>query len=155
MRRIRHRLPTIDATRRLARWVAPLLAAGDVIGLSGALGVGKTTFVRAVIAALGGAEEVPSPTFSLVQTYPLDDLTIWHFDLYRLNRPDEVIELGLDDALDQGVVLIEWPERLGEYLPAERLDIRFCAVRDGARTATLTGHGSWVGRLANQSLDSD
>src|SRR5262245_3241580 len=112
------------ATVRLARRVAAIARAGDVIALSGGLGVGKTRFARAFIDALqGDGDEVPSPTFTLVQTYDSPAGTIWHFDLYRLNRPEEAYELGIEEALTDGIVLIEWPERLTNLLPPERLDI--------------------------------
>ncbi len=137
------------ATRRLARRLAPLLHRGDVIGLGGDLGVGKTTLARDVIEALAGArQEVPSPTFTLVQTYDLGALTVWHFDLWRIVTPHEVFELGFEDALAEGVSLIEWPERLGPLLPAVRLDI---ALEHGAtpdaRVARIAAHGAWTERL--------
>src|SRR5581483_4508689 len=115
-------------TAALAARLAPLARAGDVIALAGELGTGKTSFARAFIRALRGAdEEVPSPTFTLVEVY--EDAggrrpPIWHFDLYRLKRPEEAYELGLEAALAGGIALIEWPERLGPLLPRERLLIR-------------------------------
>ena len=137
------------ATRRLARRLARLVRPGDVIGLGGALGAGKTTLARDFIAALAGQDhEVPSPTFTLVQTYELGAVTVWHFDLYRIVAPDDVFELGFEDALAEGVSLIEWPERLGPLLPADRLDV---VLEQGpapdARVARLAAHGSWVARL--------
>jgi len=150
-------LPNRDATRRLAARLAPLLAAGDVVALWGGLGAGKTAFARDLIAArAGAAREVPSPTFTLVQTYELDALTIWHFDLYRIERPEETIELGFEDALAEGTALIEWPDRLGELLPAERLDI---ALAQGpapeARIARVTGRGAWAARLDALAQEAD
>ncbi len=146
------------ATARLAHSLAALARKGDVFALFGELGSGKTAFARAFINALPrpqepaqaptGPEEVPSPTFTLLQTYQRAPAPVWHFDLYRLVRPDEVYELGFEDALGEGIVLIEWPERLGPLLPAERLELRFdfaeCAE---ARRVTLTGAGAWVRRL--------
>ena len=148
------------ATVRLARRVAAIARAGDVIALSGGLGVGKTRFARAFIDALqGDGDEVPSPTFTLVQTYDSPAGTIWHFDLYRLNRPEEAYELGIEDALADGIVLIEWPERLTHLLPSERLDIALAftdaqtEAESEARQAKLTGHGRWSQRLAGLMID--
>jgi len=138
-----------EATQRLAAAVAPLLRAGDVIALHGDLGAGKTTFARALIRTLCGDEiDVPSPTFTLVQTYAAPDFDIWHFDLYRLKKPEDALELDIEDALAEGVSLIEWPDRLGTWLPVDRLDVRL-SYGDGetARRATLTGHGGWARRI--------
>jgi tRNA threonylcarbamoyladenosine biosynthesis protein TsaE len=124
-------------TARFAAALAPQLRQGDIILLHGDLGAGKTTFARALIRALTGeaALEVPSPTFTLVQTYdtPLGDL--WHFDLYRLKNSDEIYEVGWEEALGGGLILLEWPERLGALLPPVRLDIRLSPVpgKNGAR----------------------
>jgi tRNA threonylcarbamoyladenosine biosynthesis protein TsaE len=149
-------LPDEAATERLGAAVAALLAPRDLVALSGELGVGKTRFARAVIAALTGmAEEVPSPTFTLVQTYETPKGTLWHFDLYRLSAPEEAWELGLEEALAEGISLVEWPERLGRLLPAERLDLvlRF-AEAPGARRVDLTGRGRWAGRLGQLAFDA-
>jgi tRNA threonylcarbamoyladenosine biosynthesis protein TsaE len=154
-------LPDEAATARLARSLAALALKGDVIALLGELGSGKTAFARAFINALPrpqaapepareplGPEEVPSPTFTLLQTYERAPAPVWHFDLYRLTRPDEVYELGFEEALGEGILVIEWPERLGPLLPAERLELRFdFAGRAEARRVTLTGTGSWDRRL--------
>ena len=110
------------ATEALGRRLAELARPGDVIALAGPLGAGKTTLARAFIRHLTGpAEEVPSPTFTLAQTYTGRSGAIWHFDLFRLVGFEEAVELGLEDAFDQGIALIEWPERLGSRLPARRL----------------------------------
>lgn len=151
------RLADADATARLAETLAARARRGDVIGLGGELGAGKTTFARAFINALarrGGApeEEVPSPTFTLVQVYELPGVTVSHFDLYRLERPEEALELGLDDAIADGIVLIEWPERLGGRLPPDRLDLVLRPGADAdARIAEIAGRGDWAARLAEMS----
>ena len=106
----------------LASRLALFLKVGDVIALSGPLGAGKTTFARALVTRLDGEGEVPSPTFALMQRYETPRLTLTHCDFYRL-EPSELDELGLDDALTEGAVLIEWPERAARWLPADRLDI--------------------------------
>ncbi|NNG04159.1 MAG: tRNA (adenosine(37)-N6)-threonylcarbamoyltransferase complex ATPase subunit type 1 TsaE [Inquilinus sp.] len=142
-------LPDQAATEALAVRLAALLRAGDVVALGGDLGAGKTTLARALIRAAAGAElEVPSPTFTLVQSYEVPVGTIWHFDLYRLSGPDEVIELGWDEARAGGIVLVEWPGRLGPLLPPDRLEIAlgFGDAVD-ARIARLAGHGIWAARL--------
>jgi len=155
------RLPDESATAALAQRLAPLAWPGDVIALFGDLGSGKTSFARAFVNALprpgGGqaAEEVPSPTFTLVQVYERAPAAVWHFDLYRLSRAEEVHELDFEEALAEGISLIEWPERLGALLPAHRLAIRFAFTSGGAaRRATLEGGGSWPARLrALEELD--
>lgn len=139
------RLPLADeaATRDLARALAQIVHPGDVIALYGDLGAGKTSFARGFIRGfLGQDVEVPSPTFTLVQIYEGARGTIWHIDAYRLKHPDEVWELGIEDALLDGILLIEWPERLGPHLPKRRLDL---SLKPGpaptARMAELTGRG--------------
>ncbi len=147
-------LADLAATRRLAERLAKGLKPGDVIGLSGVLGAGKTTFARAVIQALGGAGEVPSPAFTLVQTYELDVGAVWHFDLYRLESPGEAHELAIEDAFAEGISLIEWPEKLGPLLPDDRLDLNLAIEPDpGARRAHLTGYGPWAERLSGLADD--
>jgi tRNA threonylcarbamoyladenosine biosynthesis protein TsaE len=152
-------LPDEAATLALARSVAGVLGAGDVVFLIGDLGTGKTTFARGLINALppaGGGpagtarndEEVPSPTFTLVQIYERRPAPVWHVDLYRLQRPDEVEELGLDEAAGEAITLIEWPERLGRHVPADRLEVRLSyGGSPTARSVVLAGHGGWRGRL--------
>ena len=134
-------LPDEAATAELARRVAALARPGDVIALKGDLGTGKTLFARAFI----GEEDVPSPTFTLVQTYDRPMGRVWHFDLYRLKSPEEAIELDIEDTFAEGISLIEWPERLGALLPRERLDIGLeFAGASTARKARLEGRGRWA-----------
>ena len=149
---VRTVLPDAGATAALAERLAPHLGAGDTLLLQGELGAGKTHFARALIRARQrtagiAPEEVPSPSFTLVQTYDAGGLEIWHADLYRLHAPDELIELGLDAAFDQALCLIEWPDRLGRPTPPEALHLTL-TVAPGAdptteppRTATLHGGG--------------
>jgi tRNA threonylcarbamoyladenosine biosynthesis protein TsaE len=135
------------ATQSLGETLARALQAGDAICLTGPLGAGKSTLARALIRALTTPdEEVPSPTFTLVQSYEGPEFAISHFDLYRLADPDEAYEIGLEEALDGGAALIEWPERLEGRLPADRLDIEISFVDEG-RAARLTPHGAWRDRL--------
>jgi N-acetylmuramate 1-kinase len=131
----------------LASRIALSLKAGDVIALSGPLGAGKTTFARALVTRLGGEDEVPSPTFALMQRYETKRLTLTHCDFYRL-EPSELDELGLEDALGEGVVLIEWPERAERWLPADRLDIAMDETAlPNLRRIVFTAHGNWESRL--------
>jgi tRNA threonylcarbamoyladenosine biosynthesis protein TsaE len=119
---------------------------GDAVCLFGPLGAGKSTLARGLIRALTSEdEEVPSPTFTLVQTYEAGGLTLAHFDLYRLKSAAEAFELGLDEALDAGCAIIEWPERLEGALPTTRLDIEL-AIDGEVRRARLTPHGDFEGR---------
>jgi len=128
--------------------IAARLRAGEAICLFGPLGAGKSTLARGLIRALTTPDEdVPSPTFTLVQFYDGPAFPVAHFDLYRLTRPEEAYELGLDEALDDGAAVIEWPERLGKAaLPADRLDVELSALPEGGRRAALTPRGAWIGR---------
>lgn len=129
----------------LASRLAKRLQAGDLVTLHGTLGAGKTALARCLIRALAGFdEEVPSPTFTLVQVYDLPDFPLWHFDLYRLQEEErDILELGWEDARREGVALVEWPERLGGLLPQDRLDIdiRFIEGKDTARALHITPRG--------------
>lgn len=151
--RIEIDLPGEAATLRLAQAMAPLLSAGDTILLEGPIGAGKTFFARALIGALlarAGApdEDVPSPTFTLVQTYSAGPIEVWHADLYRLSHPAEAEELGLTDAFGAALVLVEWPDRLGALAPPEALTVTLSAGSgDEDRRATLSGGGAWTARL--------
>lgn len=140
-------LKDAEATTALGRAVAPRLAPGEAVLLYGPLGMGKSTLARGLIRALAGEDEdVPSPTFTLVQFYETTP-PIAHFDLYRLTRPDEAFEIGLDEALDVGAALIEWPERLGDdparALGPDRLTITLAEAGEG-RHATVSGAGAWA-----------
>lgn len=139
-------LADADATQALGAALALRLRPGDAVCLYGPLGAGKTTLARGLIRALTGPdEEVPSPTFTLVQLYDGPEFPVSHFDLYRLEQASEADELGLDEALEDGAVLIEWPQRLGGRLPPDRLDIEIAFDAEG-RLARLTPHGAWKGR---------
>ena len=155
------RVETLAETERLAQRLAPHVAPGDVIGLCGPLGSGKTAFARAFIRARLGRpqEEVPSPTFTLVQLYDHAAGAIWHFDLYRLNGPEDAYELGIEDAFSNAISLIEWPEKLGAFMPGDWLEVRLAPGADeGARLITITPHGPRARTLAGtlaRDLDSD
>jgi tRNA threonylcarbamoyl adenosine modification protein YjeE len=143
-------LDDVDLVRLdiLAGRLALLLKTGDVIALSGPLGAGKTTFARALVTRLGGEGEVPSPTFALMQRYETPRLTLTHCDFYRL-EPSELDELGLDDAVSEGAVIAEWPERALGWLPDDRLDLVMDeTAAPNTRRIVLTGHGNWETRLA-------
>jgi tRNA threonylcarbamoyladenosine biosynthesis protein TsaE len=141
-------------TGRVARILAALARPRDVITLSGTLGAGKTSFARGFIMGAGGSHEVPSPTFTLVQVYDTPCGTIYHFDLYRLEHPEDAFEIGIEDAFADGISLIEWPDRLGRYVPRERLDI---ALHPGAqeteRRIELKASAHWAQRLIEAKLN--
>ena len=141
-------LPTEEHTLKLGAALAMQARRGDVIALSGPLGAGKTTLARGFIRHLtSDDEEVVSPTFTLVQVYEAPAAPIWHFDLYRLTKADEALELGLEEALATGISLIEWPERLGALLPAASLNVAL-SVRGEYRQAVLSGGPAWAERIA-------
>lgn len=144
---LRRALYSEQDTRDLAASLARLTRPGDVIALEGDLGVGKTVFARAFVTALGGGEEVPSPTFTLVQSYDSASGPIYHFDLYRLNSPEDTFELGLEELLPNGISLIEWPDRLGPYMPKDHLIIRMTENSTTRRFVEAIGAGDWVHRL--------
>ena len=142
-------LPDALATLALGRRLGERIGVGDVVCLSGNLGAGKTTLARGAIEAWTGFfDEVPSPTYTLVQTYEGERGELWHVDLYRLKQPDDAWELGLEDAFAEAACLIEWPERLGGQLPPNRLDITLKPEGEG-RVAALTAHGAWRTKLGS------
>lgn len=141
-------LPDAAATDRLGAALAPRLRPGDTLLLQGPIGAGKTALARALIRArLGRCEDIPSPSFTLVQVYDDGAAEIWHADLYRLTHPDEAAELGLDEAFDRAICLVEWPDRLGSLRPPAALTLRLDPDGDGRRI-TLTGPAAvWADRL--------
>jgi tRNA threonylcarbamoyladenosine biosynthesis protein TsaE len=140
-------LPDLPATERFAAGIAALARPGDTILLAGPLGAGKTAFARAFLraAAEDSSLDVPSPSFTLVQTYDTHRGRAHHFDLWRLDGPSALTELGWDDARED-IVLVEWPDRLGPLTPPDALRLRFELTEGDARTVRVEG---WSGRLAN------
>ena len=143
-------LPDEAATTALGAAIAPHLRRGDVVYLTGTLGMGKSTLARGLVRALTRPDQdVPSPTFTLVQSYDAPGFELLHLDLYRLEDPEETLELGLDDALNDGVLLIEWPDRLGHLGFDARLDIvleqagNTNSPEGGGRIARLTPQGKF------------
>jgi tRNA threonylcarbamoyl adenosine modification protein YjeE len=137
-------LASLDDTAALGARIAAALRPGDAIALGGDLGAGKTTLARAILKALAVQESIPSPTFTLVQTYETPGLTVHHYDLYRIEEPRELDELGLDDALEDGAALIEWPERAGDRLPPDVLYLSLTMVDVQSRRADISGPARWA-----------
>jgi len=142
------RLADLGATEAFAAHLCQYLCQGDLVALQGELGVGKTAVARQIIRTLAErpGEEVASPTFNLVLIYAFPRVTIWHFDLYRIGAPEETWELGLEDALAEGIALVEWPDRLGPYLPEDRIDIDLTYDGPG-RIAEVVGRGALEERV--------
>lgn len=151
------RLDNEGETARIAGELAAIARAGDVLALHGDLGAGKTAFARAFIRARGRPdEEVPSPTFTLVQIYEglaPGAVPVWHFDLFRVASPEDALELGIEEAFASAVTLIEWPDRLGNLLPPPRLDLKLClGVQPDCRLLTLFGDDHWRTRLSEAGI---
>ncbi|MDD3289150.1 MAG: tRNA (adenosine(37)-N6)-threonylcarbamoyltransferase complex ATPase subunit type 1 TsaE [Alphaproteobacteria bacterium] len=140
-------IPNLMAVDELAGRLAPLLERGDVLALYGQLGAGKTAFARALISKFGITGEIPSPTFTIVQHYETASLTVFHFDLYRLKSEMELEELGWDEACSDGLVLVEWPENAGRFLPKDRLDMRFIMDKSDSRKVQLEPKGNWAKKI--------
>ncbi len=138
----------LDEVADIGATMAAVLRPGDVIGLSGSLGAGKTTLARAILAALGLTGEAPSPSFAIVQPYgpPEVAMPLLHVDLYRIDRPADIVELGLDEARSDHVLLIEWPERLGSFSPPDMLSIHIDFAGEDARRLTVKHPPAWEGR---------
>ncbi len=150
---LRLEIPDETGTRQLANDIAMVLRPGDTVCLSGDLGAGKSTFARALIRSFAGDPEleVPSPTFTLVQTYDFDRFDLSHFDLYRLEDPEELEELGLDDLLETGAALIEWPEKAADLLPEKALWIQITQPdeeKDRRVFSFYSSHSDWRQRIA-------
>jgi len=139
-----------EATEAVGMSLAAGLRAGDVIALFGDLGAGKTTFTRGLLRGLGFEGDVASPTFPIVQAYDDLRLPVWHVDLYRIENPDEMEELGLDDALDGGALVIEWPERLGPSLWPHALRLHLTVAGEGSRALTAEVPPAWEKRWPPQ-----
>ncbi len=147
-------LPDPAATGALGARIAAGLGPGDVIALGGDLGAGKTVLARAILRALGVAGAIASPTFTLMQRYDVPGMAISHYDLYRIEHPGELDELGLDEALTSGAALIEWPERAGTRLPADTLHIELHVRGTEARRALVSGPARWTETFAKARSDA-
>ena len=126
-------LPTENATQEIGKKLSHLAQIGDVFCLFGTLGMGKSVLARAFVQELCGNTEVPSPTFTLLQTYEAPDFDIYHFDLYRIKSPDEIFEIGVEDAIYSGVSLIEWPEKMSPYLPRDVIKLELLPFNNGRK----------------------
>jgi tRNA threonylcarbamoyladenosine biosynthesis protein TsaE len=131
-------------TEALGARIAAGLRLGTAVALEGDLGAGKTVLARAILRALGVEEDVPSPTFTLVQSYETPKLAVRHYDLYRIENPGEMGELGLEEALDEGAALIEWPERAPSYIPDDALHVRLEVTSENSRRAHISGPSRWA-----------
>lgn len=136
-------------TGALAEKLASISVQGDVWALNGTLGVGKSVFARAFIQKLTGAREVPSPTFTLLQTYSAEAFDIYHYDLYRLEKPAEIFELGVEEAFYSGVSLVEWPERMGAFSPRNMWNVNIEMNGSGRKITISTEDVNKQKRLAN------
>ena len=141
-------LQTEEDTRGIGRRLAHLARKGDVFALYGTLGMGKSVLARAFVQELCGLGEVPSPTFTLLQTYDAPNFEIYHFDLYRLKSPDEIFEIGVEEALYNGVSLIEWPEKMAPYLPRDIFRLELTPRENGRRLTIQTVSADKHSRLS-------
>lgn len=135
-------------TARLGRLLAGISQKGDIFALHGTLGMGKSVLSRAFIQHYLGTVDVPSPTFTLLQTYETPDFDIYHFDLYRLKDPDEIFELGMEEAMYTGVCLIEWPEKMGGYLPKRAITVKITPQGNGRLFEFYTADSACAERLS-------
>jgi tRNA threonylcarbamoyladenosine biosynthesis protein TsaE len=142
-------LASLGETGALATRIAAGLERGEAVALEGDLGAGKTALARSILRALGVSETVPSPTFTLVQQYETARFPVFHYDLYRIEDPSELAELALDDAMTEGVALIEWPERM-RSLPESTLRIRLEIVGENVRRAEVSGPARWARYFAGE-----
>ncbi len=139
-------LPTPEETEAFGRSLAAQLRPGDVIALFGDLGAGKTTLTRGLLQGLGLEGDVASPTFPIVQSYEELDPPVWHVDLYRIEDPEEALELGLDEARADAALVVEWPERLGPALWHDALQLCLATESGGGRSLTARVPPAWEGR---------
>lgn len=150
-------LKSPDETAALATAFAPLLSVGNTILLNGSVGAGKTHFARALISTclndINALEDIPSPTFTLVQTYELNHVDIWHADLYRLSNLSEIYELGLDTAFDTAICLLEWPNRLGTMLPKNALTLNLDITFEDLREITLEWNDTIWDNIVKNALE--
>jgi len=151
-------LASFDQTSKFAKAIAPELGSGSTILLLGAVGAGKTHFARQVILSklseIDAVEDVPSPTFTLIQTYDLDELEIWHADLYRLSGENEVYELGLEAAFETDICLVEWPDRLGDLTPPDALSLTFELINEHERTLVLEWQSEHWGPIVDTAIEA-
>ncbi len=142
-------LPTETDTIAIGRKLAKLARCGDVFALYGTLGMGKSVLARAFVQELCGATEVPSPTFTLLQTYETPEFDIYHFDLYRIKSADEIFEIGVEDALYSGVCLIEWPDKMAPYLPRDIFKLEIVPCGGGRKLIISANSAEKQARLNN------
>lgn len=131
-----------EDTKKLAEKIADIAKMCDIFALYGTLGMGKSVFSRAFIQHLTAADDVPSPTFTLLQIYEAKDFDIYHYDMYRIKSPEEVFELGIEDAFYQGVSLIEWPEKMERYLPSHAIKIEILPLGENSRRILISCENS-------------
>ena len=142
-------LPTEEDTKQVGKRLAHIAKTGDVFAIYGTLGMGKSVLARGFIQELSKAEEVPSPTFTLLQTYQASIFDIYHFDLYRIKQPEEIFEIGVEEAFYSGVSLIEWPEKMGEYLPKDVFMLELKPFGSGRKLTVKTNSKEKYSRLSS------